>query len=400
MKTTIINFDFLASKIKSDKKLIDSHYPESITTLTIYLLAKEYSNNEDLTSALEKKAEGSLPSIPVVLATETEQIDFIIEALGELAEKADNIKKALHKVLPVAYGIYGNVKSMILAKSVDLSLALNLEAIRGEKGAFDLRLHHISRPFQQQENSAENTLRILEDTEFADDKGRFAFGYDTHPRCQDAISFRAAPQTHGGARDAFDFMKKSIEGYMESDLDLSTQMRYSTDMAITALAGFGNISERRTFRLNDHDFSYGLPTNLIYKDPGYNHGFVVVQAVGTAILGELKTQALPTRATTDTRLNKSLAFSSAKRVVDSLGLLSKIIMIETFMSCQGIDLVKKVLPDLKLGKGTEAAYNKIRESVKLVESNRYIIPEMNELDRMIFTGELLSAVENTVGSLK
>jgi histidine ammonia-lyase len=400
MKTNIINFDFLASKIKSDQKLIDSHYPKSITSLTLYLLAKEYSNNTDLSSAFEKKAEGSLPSIPVALASEKEQIDFIIEMLGELAEKADNIKDALHKILPVAYGIYATVKSMNLAKAVDLSLALNLEAIRGERGAFDLRLHHISRPYQQQENSAENTLRMLENTEFADDKGRFDYGYDTHPRCQDAISFRAAPQTHGGARDALDFMKKSIENYMDSDLDLSTQMRYATDMAMTALAGFGNISERRAFRLNDHAFSYGLPTNLIYKDPGYNHGFVVVQAVGTAVLGELKTYALPARAYMDDRLNKTIAFSSAKRVVDSLGLLSKIIMIEAFMSCQGIDLVKKVLPDLKLGKGTESAYNKIRESVKLVEENRYIIPEMNELDRMIFTGELISAVENTVGSLK
>lgn len=400
MKTNIINFDFLASKIKSDKHLIDSHYPESITTLTLYLLTKEYSDKADLALAIKKMAEGSLPSIPVSLASEKEQIEFILETLGELAIQAENIKGVLHKVLPLAYGIYGNVKSMDLAKAVDLSLALNLEAIRGEKGAFDLRLHHISRPFQQQENSAENTLRILEDTEFADDKGRFAFGYDTHPRCQDAISFRAAPQTHGGARDALDFMKKTINDYMESDLDLSTQMRYATDMAITALAGFGNISERRAFRLNDHDFSYGLPTNLIYKDPGYNHGFVVVQAVGTAVLGELKTQALPARSYMDDRLNKTIAFSSAKRVVDCLGLLSKIVMIETFMSCQGIDLVKKILPDLKLGKGTEAAYSKIRESIKVVESNRYIIPEMNELDRLIFTGELISVVENTVGSLK
>lgn len=400
MKTTTINFDFLTDKIKSDKNLIDSHYPESITALTLYLTAKEYSDNSNLSSSLEEKAEVSLPSIPTGLATEKEQTDFIIDVLGDLANKADNMKEVLHKVLPVAYGIYGNVKSMELAKAVDLTLALNLEAIRGERGAFDLRLHNTARPFKQQENSAENTLRILEDTEFADDKGRFAFGYDTHPRCQDAISFRAAPQTHGGARDALDFMRTTIEDYMESSLDLSTQLRYATDMAMTALAGLGNISERRAFRLNDHDFSYGLPTNLIYKDPGYNHGFVVVQAVGTAVLGELKTKALPTRASTDDRLNRTLAFSSAKRVVDSLGLLSKILMIEAFMSCQGIDLVKKVLPDLKLGKGTEAAYSKIRESVKLVESNRYIIPEMNELDRMIFTNELISAVEDAVGILK
>ena len=400
MKTTTINFDFLAGKIKSDKNLIDSYYPESITALTLYLLAKEYSNNEDLASKLKEKAEGELPSIPVAHATEKDQSDFIIDILGDLTKQADDIKQSLHRVLPLAYGIYGYVKSMDLAKAVDLTLALNLEAIRGEKGAFDLRLHNISRPFPQQENSAENTLRMLEDTEFADGKGRFAYGYDTHPRCQDAISFRAAPQTHGGARDALDFMKKSIEDYMETSLDLSTQLRYATDMAITALAGFGNISERRAFRLNDHDFSYGLPTNLIYKDPGYNHGFVVVQAVGTAVLGELKTHALPTRASMDDRINRTLAFSSAKRVVDSLGLLSKILMIEAFMSCQGIDLVKKVLPDLKLGKGTGAAYSKIRESVKLVEENRYIIPEMNELDRMIFTGQLISTVEDTVGSLK
>lgn len=388
MHQTSIDFNDLMSHLKRDEALIDSHYPRSVTELVVFLSTNNWLSSENL------------PCIPVNLKTEEEQIDFLFDNLATYFEGLNIERSLLHHVLPAAYGLYGYSKCQELAKTIDISLALNLEAIRGERGAFDNRLHSIARPYEEQENSALNTLALIEDSEFADDKGRFLFGYDTSPRCQDAICLRAAPQTHGGARDVFGFLKKSLQDYLTNEMDLSVQLRYALDLAMTSLADLGNISERRAFRLNDHAFSYGLPTNLIFKDPGYNHGFPVIQAVGTAVLGELKTHALPSRSLMNDDLDSTLAFSSSKRLVDNLGLLSKIMAIEVLMSCQGIDLVWQKLPDLKLGKGTQVAYQKIRQHCLVVEENRYVIPEINELDRIIFTGELLFAVENSTGFLK
>ncbi len=389
----------LDNLINTSEVFSETHYSKSISAIVGYLIAKEKIKEENVYHEIMDWSH-QIPPIPNNLETISEQIDFIIENSGQVKHMIKDLRIILNKVIPVAYGLFGYKKAMNLAKISDISVSLNLEAIRGERGAFDLRLHSIARPYKQQEYSANNVLRMLENTEFSDEKGRFEFGFDQHPRCQDAISLRATPQTHGGARDVFEFVRKSINDYLSEDIDLSTQLRYALDLSMVGLADIGNISERRAFRLNDYNLSYGLPTNLVFKEPGYNHGFPVLQAVGTAVLGELKTYTLPTKTNFDDELNKSLLFTSAKRFVDSLGYLSKILTIELMMSCQGIDLIKLKLPELKLGKGTQIAYNKIRKIVDVVEENRYLVTEMNELDKYVLSGDLIIEVEKVVGYLK
>lgn len=395
-----IDFNLLSKQVVLEEKLIESCYPQSITRIILYLLAKENIINIDIFDALSNAAEKDLPGIPLSQITEKEQISFICNLLNSKGIKIEKIENQLHKVLPLSYSIYTYVKSMGIAKAADLGLALNLEAIRGEKGAFDLRLHSQARQYDQQYNSAENTLRFLEDSDFTEDKGRFAYGYDDHPRCQDSISYRSAPQTHGGARDIFQFLKDTIILSIDNGLYLPEQLRYSLDLVMAALSDLGNISERRSFRLNSNQLSYGLPANMVYHDPGYNYGFAVTHAVATAVLGELKSLSIPTRSHIDKNLNGSLPFDSALRTVEGSGHLSKILSIEMFMSCQGMDIVKKKLPDMNFGKGTDTAYKKIRENIHTVRENRYITPELREMDRLIFTGELIATVENSIGNLK
>ena len=181
-----------------------------------------------------------------------------------------------------------------LAKTADICVAMNLEAIRGETGAFDKRLHELGRPFPNQIISAENIRRVIEGSGFTTEKARIAYGGDHGPRCQDAICIRAVPQTHGGVRDTIEWLKKNLQSEINSGSHrINPIIGYSMDLMIIALTDLGNISERRSFRLTDTNLTYGLPMNLVGENPGFNHGFPVIQAAATAILGELKLLSMP-----------------------------------------------------------------------------------------------------------
>ena len=376
-----IDFNFLSKLVTCEQSLIEYHYPKSVTRIILYLLAKKEDPGKSFDEMI-KLIEGPVPEIPTSLNIEEELVSFVEGILKDRDITIDNAVSSLHEALPLSFGIYTYARSMEIAKAADLSLALNLEAIRGEKGAFDLRLHSQARPFEQQHRSAENTLRFLEGSNFTEDEGRFEYGYDDHPRCQDAISYRSAPQTHGGARDVLDFLKDTLVLAINEDTYLPEQLRYSLDLTMAALADLGNISERRSFRLNGYQLSYGLPPNMVYQDPGYNYGFAVTHAIATAVLGELKSLSIPTRPHVNTELNGSLALDSAIRTVEASGHLSKIISIEMFMSCQGMDIVKAKLPHMNFGQGTSAAYGKIRENIHTVKENRYITPELQEMEQV------------------
>lgn len=290
-------------------------------------------------------------------------------------------------------------QAKILSKTADICTAMNLEAIRGELGAFDSRLHELARPYKNQIISAENIRRLLSDSEFTTDKARMLYGGDKGPRCQDAISLRATPQTHGGVRDIIEWVETTINEQLETPKCKSNLiLGYALDSMVMALADMGNISERRAFRLNDPHMSYGLQMNLVGGDLGYNHGFPVVQASATACLADLKLLAIPNSATTDLR-NRNV-YNSVVKSIDSESLLSKVLSVEMLMSAQGMDLVKQVLNVFEFGKGTYAAFKAYRKFVKFTDKNRYLRDEMCIGDSLISDGSILEAVEKEVGNLK
>lgn len=279
-------------------------------------------------------------------------------------------------------------------KTADIALAMNLEAIRGETGAFDPRLHDIARPFPGQIASAANVRVITDGSKATTQEGRYAFGYDTHPRVQDAICVRAAPQTHGGVRDFLRWFGTCLED-TECTLPL---IEYAAAGLLTALADLAHISERRAFRLNDTRLSYGLPMNLVPDHAGINHGFPVVQSNQAAFVAELKLLTLPAAAVK--RGNEELADYSVFKILKALPLLRKTMAIEVLMCAQALDIVHARIPEFNFGKGTETAWKLVRRTVPPLTENRFVSPMMCESERLIENGALLQAVEETVGSLQ
>ncbi|MDO4560847.1 MAG: aromatic amino acid lyase [bacterium] len=292
---------------------------------------------------------------------------------------------------------YATAKAREYLRVADITTALNLEAIRGEMGAFDDRLSSIARPYQGQIDCAANVRRLVEGSQMTTDEGRYAFGYDTHPRVQDAICVRATPQTHGGARDVCYFAQESVEKSVFGGCG-GYGVEYALDGLETAVSDTAHICERRTFRLCDSRLSYGLPMNLTHGATGLNHGFPVVQSNQAALVAELKLLALPSAVVKEP--GECAAYYAGTKMLRALPLFAKVMAIELLMTCQGMDIVKEKLPEFRFGKGTAAVKDKVRESIAMMTENRFVSPDMNEADRLITNGEILKAAEKAVGSLR
>lgn len=293
-------------------------------------------------------------------------------------------------------------RGVLLARTADLCVAFNLEAIRGETAAFDARLHELGRPFPGQIGCSANVRKLLCNSEFTTEKARQAFGYDKGPRCQDAICIRAVPQTHGGVRDSLDFLGQTLEQQLNPVRQgKNALLAYAVEHALTALVDLGNISERRGFRLLDSHLSYGLTDNLVYGNPGFNHGMPVVQETATALLGELKLMALPSAASADTAdlVSIGVQFRCAAKAQRALPFLEKLLSVEINMTAQAMDLVKQKLPNYSFGDGTAAAHETYRSTVAVTKENRYLIHDLSNTYHMVAQGTLVQAAEASVGPL-
>ncbi|MFF2092736.1 aromatic amino acid lyase [Paenibacillus sp. NPDC058174] len=304
-----------------------------------------------------------------------------------------------------AVAIYAVFEASRLTKTADICVAMQLEAIRGETGAFDGRLHELGRPYASQIEVADNVRRLISGSEFTTERGREAFGGDNGPRCQDAISIRAVPQTHGGVRDTVRWLKEQLDNEINAISHQSNPLLgYLLNLLVIGLIDLGNISERRSFRLLDSKLSYGLPMNLVGENPGFNHGFPVIQASAAGVLGELKLLAVPNAAFAQydpiTKKYRCATFASSLKTLNAISLLDKILGIEMYMAAQGMDLAKAKLTDFAFGAGSNQALHIFRRFVQTVKANRFASPDMAAAEKVVTEGIVLQAVENAIGQLR
>ena len=300
----------------------------------------------------------------------------------------------------VLYGLsrYALKRVERLLKHADMALAMNLEAVRGELGAFDDRLHSLGRPFPGQIACAANVRQLVKGSELTSDKGRFSFGYDKAPRVQDAICLRAAPQTHGGVRDVFTFAAGQVERDIADHSETMDRAELALTGLLTALADLAHISERRTFRLNDTHFFYGLPMNLVMGDVGINHGFPVVQSTQAALVAELKLLTVPSQLL---RVGEeSMTYFTLCKVLKAVDLTERVLAVEILMSAQGMDIVVRKVPELAFGAGTGAIHRCLRQRVAVLEENRFMAPDMAAALELLSQGNMLAAAESAVGALQ
>ncbi len=298
-----------------------------------------------------------------------------------------------------------------LTRTAEIALALSLEAVRGVAGAFDERLQR-ARRHAGPIISAANVRRMLAGSELIDTSGRV----------QDAYSLRCGPQVMGAVRDVLDFVKTTLENEINaaSDnpllfLDLpgdnkalsggnfhGEPIAFAADFLGIAAAEIGSLAERRIFRLTHPDLNDGLPAMLV-EEGGLNSGLMLAQYMAAALAADNKVLAhpdsvdsIPTSADQEDHISNSM--NAARHTWDIVRNVEHIVGIELVCAAQALDLRLRQTPNARLGAGTRAAYQRLRQDIPPLERDRLLYPDLDQACQLVREGAVLHAVEEALGT--
>jgi histidine ammonia-lyase len=300
------------------------------------------------------------------------------------------------------------VRARHLSKVADIAGAMTVEATKSSLRPFEPRIQHV-RPHPGQLACAANLLQLLEASEIM----------PSHAHCskvQDAYSLRCMPQVHGTLRDALTHVRQVVEREMNSATDNplvfadtnevisggnfhAQPIALAADHLAAAVADLSSISERRVENLVNPDLS-GLP-GFLTPHPGLNSGMMMVQVLAAALVSENKAasfpasvDSIPTSANREDHVSMStLAARKCRTVVVNA---TRVLACELLCAAQGLEFLKP----LHAGKGADAAYRHIREQVRPLGRDRTLHRDLEAVERLIRSGSLLAAVEESCGEME
>jgi histidine ammonia-lyase len=304
-------------------------------------------------------------------------------------------------------GLLALLRAERLCKVADIVGACTLDALKGTLSAFDPDLQRV-RPFPGHLAVSENFRKLGRGSEIAESH-RFC------SKIQDAYSLRCIPQVHGAVRDALAFVRKTLEIEVNSATDnplifpgagkiLSCgnfhgePVAFALDLLGIVMAEIGGISERRIEKLINPALS-GLPAFLT-SEGGLNSGLMMVQVSAAALASENKILAhpasvdsIPTSA--DKEDHVSMGPIAARKGREIVKNVEHILAMELLCATQGLEFLLPLRP----GIGIEEAYRIVRERVPPIKGDRRFSEDIQKIQELIESGELLRKVEKAVGGL-
>jgi histidine ammonia-lyase len=299
------------------------------------------------------------------------------------------------------------VRARHLSKVADIAGAMTVEATKSSLRPFDPRIQTV-RPHPGQSACAANLRRLLAGSEIM----------PSHADCskvQDAYSLRCMPQAHGTFRDAITYIAAVVEREMNSATDNplvfadteevlsggnfhAQPIALASDLLAAAATDLASISERRVENLVNPDLS-GLP-GFLTPHPGLNSGMMLVQVLAAALVSENKTLAfpasvdsIPTSANREDHVSMSTAAARKCRTV--VINTTRVLACELLCAAQGLDFLLPLHP----GKGADAGYRHVRQSVRPLGRDRTLHRDLEAVERLIRSGSFLAAVESASGVL-
>jgi histidine ammonia-lyase len=305
-------------------------------------------------------------------------------------------------------------RARLLSFVADVAGCLSLEALHGTRRAFDDRIHQL-RPHPRQIKCAAYLRDLLAGSQFT-----------RHPdatNVQDAYTLRCIPQVHGAVRDAIAYARwvVSIELNAVTDNPLiliedesgeievlsggnfhGEPLAIATDYLGLAVTEMGNFSERRIMRLLDAASNEQILPAFLIKEGGVNTGLMILQYTAAALATENKVLAhpasidtIPTSANVEDHVSMGCtAAVQARQIVDNV---EAILAIELLTAAQGIDFrAQEIGPGARLGKGTQQAYDLIREQVPFFEQDTEYKPYMDAVRLLVTSGQINEAVRVAV----
>jgi histidine ammonia-lyase len=306
-----------------------------------------------------------------------------------------------------ALGALALLRAERLARTADISGALSLEALLGTPAAFHQRLQQ-ARPHRGQRRSARNLSLLVRGS-------RIVASHRGCPKVQDMYSLRCMPQVHGAARDAFHYVRRTLEVEANSATDnplVFPQERLvlsggnfhgqpaamALDFLGMGLCTLASISERRIASLMDSGISQ-LPAFLTPRG-GLNSGYMMAQVTAASLVSESKNLAspasvdsIPTSANQEDHV--SMGMTAARQAAAILENAEQVLAIELLCAAQGIDFRAPLQP----GRGTMAAHRLLRKHIPRLDRDRIMAPDLKQAVALVRGGKVLKAVERAVGIL-
>lgn len=313
-----------------------------------------------------------------------------------------------------AVGALESRRARLLSRTSDIAGCLSLEALHGTPMAFDERIHQL-RPYPRQLNCAAYLRGLLEDSDFT--------RHHDPTNVQDAYTLRCIPQVHGAIRDAIAYARWVIEIELNAVTDnplifiddatgavsvLSGGNFHGEPLAIAmdylalALTEMGNISERRLMRLTDEASNAQVLPAFLTRDGGLNSGFMITQYTAAALATENKVLAHPASADTiptsaNVEDHVSMGCTAALQARQIINNVEHILALELFAAAQGVDFRKQSLGErASLGRGTQPAYDLIRQHVPFIEQDTVMYPHIEAVKQLIRNQQLVRATNQAV----
>lgn len=288
----------------------------------------------------------------------------------------------------------------LLLNAAEVSAAMALEAMLGASAALDERLH-AARKQPGQIAVAARLRRLTAGSTLLDAAGRV----------QDVYSLRCAPQVHGPAREALDYVRAVIEREINAATD--NPLLFGSEASISggnfhgepvgmaldflkiALSEVASISERRSYLLLDSKMNGGLPPMLVSSNEaaGLNSGMMLLQYSAASLVLENQglaapdsVRSLPTSAGQED--HNANAMTAARHAWDVAHNTAHVLAVELTLAARALDLRLRQMPAATPGRGTAAAHVAIRAALPFEDGDALWGPQVETMKQMLMSGEL------------
>ena len=294
----------------------------------------------------------------------------------------------------------------------ELAASLSFEGLQARSAALNPALHEANNQ-PGQVGTAARLRSLLAGSKLVD---------SDPDRVQDAYSLRCTPQVVGPVLDVVQFLWGRVEASLNAVSDnplvfpaegrdpgtvVSGGNFHGAGPALwldtlgIALADVASLSDRRVFRMLTPELSAGLPAMLV-ESPGLHGGLMSLQYTGAALVSDNKTLAhpdsvdsIPTSANQEDHV--SMGANAARHAREILDNTRTVLAIELLSAAQAVYLRPE--GPQRLGVGTRAVYEAVRECVAPVVEDRSLAADVARLEAAMDDGRLEGAAAGALGDL-
>lgn len=306
-----------------------------------------------------------------------------------------------------ALGALACYEARQIMKLADISTTLTLDGVKGTSAAYNPLITSL-KPHPGQIASVKNLNKLLENSPLK----------ESHPDCgkvQDPYSLRCVPQVHGACRQTL----KHAEEVISLELNAVTDnplifvdsgevisggnfhgeaLALAMDYLAMGVAEICNICERRIEKMMNPTFS-DLPAFLV-ESSGLNSGLMIAHVTAAALVSENKylchpasVDSVPT--STDKEDHVSMGVTAGRKLHEVISNAKSVLAIELLCNTQALEFQRPLTTSPAL----EEVYKLIRKHVDKIEEDRIFFKDINNILKLIHTGEIITAAEKHIGAL-